>query len=293
MREACGGQAVRLGAKSLAHAKTLAQGVGGWGVAPSARSTPTRAQRGTRPKKLQHKHLLTNLINMVELFVYLYVLQCMRSLRALNPYLWKYKKYLLSGLAFVMLSAWFATLPAQIIRNALDMVKDELYILRLCQNFTAYPDFYPLVQKTLLLAGGVILSFAIIRGCFLFLTRQTLIVMSRRIEFDLKNDIFNHLQTLSTDFYRKYSTGDILARIGEDVSRVRMYLGPAIMYTASTVTMFVFVLATMLSVNVWLTLIVIIPLPILSISIYYVNTSVNKRSERVQNQLSTLSTFVQ
>ncbi|MDW8303030.1 MAG: ABC transporter ATP-binding protein, partial [Bacteroidia bacterium] len=123
--------------------------------------------------------------------------------------------------------------------------------------------------------------------------RQTLIVMSRRIEFDLKNDIFNHLQSLSTDFYRKYSTGDILARIGEDVSRVRMYLGPAIMYTASTVTMFVFVLATMLSVNVWLTLIVIIPLPILSISIYYVNTSVNKRSERVQNQLSTLSTFVQ
>ncbi|MDW8303004.1 MAG: ABC transporter, partial [Bacteroidia bacterium] len=112
----------------------------------------------------------------------------MRSLRSLNPYLWKYKKYLISGIAFVMLSAWFATLPAQVIRDALDMVKDQLHILHLCKGFGAYHYFYGLVQNTLLFAGGIILSFAIIRGFFLFLTRQTLIVMSRRIEFDLKND---------------------------------------------------------------------------------------------------------
>lgn len=217
----------------------------------------------------------------------------MRSLRALNPYLWKYKKHLLSGIIFVMFSAWFATLPAQVIRDVLDMVKDELQILQIIKGYHAYTHFYSFVRDTLLLSGATILLFAILRGFFLFLTRQTLIVMSRRIEFDLKNDIFNHLQSLSTDFYRKYSTGDILARIGEDVSRVRMYIGPAIMYTASTVTMFIFVLATMFSVNVWLTLIVITPLPVLSISIYYVNVIVNKRSEKVQEQLSRLSTFVQ
>lgn len=217
----------------------------------------------------------------------------MRSLRALNPYLWKYKLHLLSGIVFVMFSAWFGTLPAQVIRDVLDMVKDELQILQLVKGYKAHGYFYAFVRDTLLLSGATVLLFAILRGFFLFLTRQTLIVMSRRIEFDLKNDIFNHLQSLSTDFYRQYSTGDILARIGEDVSRVRMYIGPAIMYTASTVTMFIFVLATMFSVNVWLTLIVIIPLPILSISIYYVNITVNKRSEKVQEQLSNLSTFVQ
>jgi ATP-binding cassette subfamily B protein len=217
----------------------------------------------------------------------------MRSLRALNPYLWKYKLHLFSGIIFVMFSAWFGTLPAQVIRDVLDMVKDELQILQLIKGYKAHGYFYAFVRDTLLLSGGTVLLFAVLRGFFLFLTRQTLIVMSRRIEFDLKNDIFNHLQSLSTDFYRKYSTGDILARIGEDVSRVRMYIGPAIMYTASTVTMFIFVLATMFSVNVWLTLIVIIPLPVLSISIYYVNITVNKRSEKVQEQLSTLSTFVQ
>lgn len=217
----------------------------------------------------------------------------MRSLRALNPYLWKYKKHLISGIIFVMFSAWFGTLPPQVIRNVLDMVKDELQMLQLVKGYKTYDYFYSFIRDTLVLSGGIILSFAILRGFFLFLTRQTLIVMSRRIEFDLKNDIYNHLQSLSTDFYRKYSTGDILARIGEDVSRVRMYLGPAIMYTASTLTMFLFVLVTMFSVNVWLTLIVIIPLPILSVSIYYVNTAVNKRSEKVQEQLSTLSTFVQ
>jgi ATP-binding cassette subfamily B protein len=217
----------------------------------------------------------------------------MHSLRALNPYLWKYKTHLFSGILFVMFSAWFGTLPAQVIRDVLDMVKDELQILQIIKGYNAHAYFYSFVRDTLLLAGATVLLFAILRGFFLFLTRQTLIVMSRRIEFDLKNDIFNHLQSLSTDFYRKYSTGDILARIGEDVSRVRMYIGPAIMYTASTVTMFVFVLATMFSVNVWLTLIVIIPLPILSVSIYFVNITVNKRSERVQAQLSALSTFVQ
>lgn len=217
----------------------------------------------------------------------------MRSLRALNRYLWKYKLHLLSGIFFVIVSAWFGTLPAQVIRDVLDIIKDELQILQMIKGYSAQHYFYAFVRDTLLLSGATILLFAVLRGFFLFLTRQTLIVMSRRIEFDLKNDIFQHLQSLSTDFYRKYSTGDILARIGEDVSRVRMYIGPAIMYTASTVTMFVFVLATMFSVNVWLTLIVIAPLPILSISIYYVNITVNKRSEKVQEQLSTLSTFVQ
>jgi ATP-binding cassette subfamily B protein len=134
---------------------------------------------------------------------------------------------------------------------------------------------------------------ALLRGFFLFLIRQTLIIMSRKIEYDMKNELFEHFQFLPLSFYRKNSTGDLMARISEDVSRVRMYLGPAIMYGLNLLVLFPLVISYMVSVNLELTLYSLLPLPILSLSIYYVNNLINARSEKIQQSLSQLSTFVQ
>jgi ATP-binding cassette subfamily B protein len=134
---------------------------------------------------------------------------------------------------------------------------------------------------------------ALLRGFFLFLIMQTIIIMSRKVEYDMKNEIFNHYQNLPLSFYRKNSTGDLMARITEDVSRVRMYLGPAIMYGLNLLILFPLVIFYMISVNAELTLYSLLPLPILSVSIYFVNNLINERSEKIQRSLSELSTFVQ
>ncbi len=148
-------------------------------------------------------------------------------------------------------------------------------------------------RNVVLLYGGIILLMALIRGVFLFLQRQTIIVMSRLIEYDLKNDIYVHYQKLPLSFYRQNNTGDLMNRISEDVSQVRMYLGPAIMYSINMVGTAVLVISYMLTINARLTLFALLPLPILSISIYYVNNLINKRSILIQQSLSKLTTFVQ
>ena len=127
----------------------------------------------------------------------------------------------------------------------------------------------------------------------MFFMRQTIIVMSRLIEYDLKNDIYQHYQKLDLAFYKKNKTGDLMARISEDVSQVRMYVGPAIMYAISTITLFLLVMVRMLTINAELTLYVLAPLPILALTIYYVNSRVIKKSEAVQKQLSKISSWVQ
>lgn len=123
--------------------------------------------------------------------------------------------------------------------------------------------------------------------------RQTIIVVSRYIEYDLKNDIYNHYQHLSLSFYRRNNTGDLMNRISEDVSRVRMYVGPAIMYTINTVVLFLMVITTMASINLKLTIFALLPLPLMAIVIYYVNSIIHRKSENIQEQLSNLSTFTQ
>jgi ATP-binding cassette, subfamily B, multidrug efflux pump len=139
----------------------------------------------------------------------------------------------------------------------------------------------------------VYLAYAFISGLFLFLTRQTIIVMSRKIEYDLKNDIFDHYQSLSMSFFKKNNTGDLMNRISEDVGKVRMYLGPAIMYTLNVFVLFTMVITFMFNKNVSLTLYVLTPLPILSFIIYKISFVINKKSEKTQKQQSMLSTFVQ
>lgn len=200
---------------------------------------------------------------------------------------------MLPGILFVIISNIFGVLPAQVIRIAFDLVTDNIGTYHLFAGFNRQPVVYSIFGSSLLLFGLLVLALSLLRGIFLFLMRQTLILMSRHIEYDLKNEIYNHYQVLSLAFYRRHNTGDLMNRVTEDVSRVRMYLGPGIMYSINTIVLFIMVIYAMLTVNVRLAVFSIIPLPILVVSIYYVNNIINLRSEKIQERLSSLSSFVQ
>ncbi|MCH6198431.1 ABC transporter ATP-binding protein/permease [Aquiflexum sp. LQ15W] len=217
----------------------------------------------------------------------------MKSLWRLNKYFVKYKGYLLMGILFTIISNVFVIIPAQLVRIAIDYVVESFAFYRVFADGELASAARGEFMKYILIFGVLILVMALLRGFFLFLIRQTIIIMSRLVEYDMKNEIFEHYQTLPLSFYRKNSTGDLMARISEDVSRVRMYLGPAIMYGMTLLFLFPMVIGYMLTVNVELTIYSLLPLPILSISIYYVNNLINERSEKIQRSLSGLSTFVQ
>jgi len=216
-----------------------------------------------------------------------------KELAHLNKYLLKYKHLLLLGLLFIIISNIFQILPAQFVRYALDLVIDNLNVYKLYDGMDIQEDYNENIKRSVVIYGLIILGMALLRGFFLFLVRQTIIVMSRHIEYDLKNEIYSHYQTLPLSFYRRNNTGDLLARVSEDVSKVRMYIGPAIMYGLSLFTLFLMLIPIMFSINLKLTLYALIPLPLLSFSIYYVHNKINRRSEEIQRSLSGLSTFVQ
>jgi len=230
----------------------------------------------------------------------------MKSLKYLNKYLWKYRYRLILGVLFVGISNIFAIYPAQVIREAFDAVaqSDELKSIAKASEaidteetpkisfFTSFTENMSL-GDALLFFAGLVLLLALLQGVFTFFTRQTIIIMSRLIEYDLKNEIYQHYQELSMSFYKKNNTGDIMNRISEDVTRVRMYLGPGIMYTINLLVRFALVVAVMVSIDLELTLYALAPLPILSILIYYISNKINLKSEVVQRHLSRLSTFSQ
>jgi len=216
-----------------------------------------------------------------------------KPLWRLNKYLYKYKGYLLLGTLFTIISNFFVIIPAQLVRIAIDYVVEVFSFYQVFSEGELADFARSAFLKYILIFGVLILAMALLRGFFLFLIRQTIIIMSRLIEYDMKNEIFAHYQNLPLSFYRRNSTGDLMARITEDVSRVRMYLGPAIMYGLNLLILFPMVIGYMLSVNVELTLYSLLPLPILSLSIYFVNNMINERSEKIQRSLSGLSTFVQ
>ncbi len=197
------------------------------------------------------------------------------------------------GLVFIVISNFFQILPAQVVRYAFDLIKEGINLHNLFEGMSQQDLVYDSFARSILVYGVVILVMALLRGLFLFFVRQTIIVMSRLIENDLKNEIYEHYQSLPLSFYRKNNTGDLMSRISEDVSRVRMYLGPAIMYGLNLVVLFLMVIPYMLSVNVKLTLYTLIPLPILAISIYYVNNIIERKSDEIQKSLSGITTFVQ
>ena len=217
----------------------------------------------------------------------------MKELSHLNKYLLKYRYRLLLGTIFIVIANFFAILPAQLIRNAFNLVKESIHSYQLFDGLHLQKTIYQVFVGGLVTYGVFILVAAIINGVFLFLVRQTILVMARRIEYDLKNEIYQHYQTLPLSFYRRNSTGDLMARISEDVNRVRMYLGPAIMFGLNLTILFLMVIPYMFTINVKLTLYSLIPLPILSVTIYYVSRSINQRSEKIQRKFSQLATFVQ
>lgn len=206
----------------------------------------------------------------------------MKTLLTLNKYFLRYKSRLILGIAFVGISNYFAVYSITFIRKGIDYIKDI--------NLEKAPED---ISNKLLFFALMTLGMALLQGFFLFLMRQTIIVMSRLIEFDLKNDVYEHYQKLDTGFYKRNSTGDLMNRISEDVGRVRMYIGPSIMYIVNTIMTFVFTIGIMINIDSRLTLYVLLPLPVLAFSIYYVSATLNKKGNKVQEQLSKLSTIAQ
>jgi len=227
----------------------------------------------------------------------------MKELSSLNPYFWKYRWRLFLGILFILISNYFGILAPQMTGFVVDQVSKNIN----ASSTTNRVFFDPLVRlfvntvqslpigfsQLVMLSGITLLGFALLRGFFMFLMRQTIIVMSRHIEYDQKNDVYAHYQQLDTQFYKLHSTGDLMSRMSEDVSRVRMYTGPALMYLVNLTIMIVLSLFYMFKKDVMLSIYVLLPLPFLAIAMYYVNAIINKKSEQIQSQLSDLTTLAQ
>lgn len=228
----------------------------------------------------------------------------MKHLSSLNKYFWKYRKRFFIGIFFVVSSNYFAVLAPQITGFVVNQVQQRLPGARPMLTRPVHDRlvdwFIDSIQSAnfsfswlVALCSVVILLLAIMRGILMFFMRQTIIVMSRHIEFDQKNEIFRHYQKLDTNFYKIHSTGDLMNRMTEDVSRVRMFTGPAVMYLINLLALIGFCVVNMLRKDVQLTILVLAPLPILATTIYLVNSVINKKSEKIQALLSDLTTNAQ
>ncbi|CAN5313064.1 ABC transporter ATP-binding protein [soil metagenome] len=211
-------------------------------------------------------------------------------------------------MVFIVLSNYFRILAPQVTKYVLNTVEIALKKEMTPADKAIRANYDPIVQslfvdkleapgvtfkKRILYSGIILLALAIVSGFFMFLMRQTIIVMSRHIEYEQKNEIYNHYQVLDTNFYRTHNTGDLMSRISEDVSRVRMYTGPAVMYVINLAATIGFAVSYMFHENVELTFYVLSPLPILAVTIYYVNTIIHRKSDKIQSLLSDLTTNAQ
>jgi len=226
-----------------------------------------------------------------------------RELAALNQFFWKYRFRFFIGMLLVIATNYLAVLAPQITGYVVGLVQAKLpggkpvagasndLIIRAIAGISEanHLSFGWLIA----FCSITILILAILRGVFMFFMRQTIIVMSRHIEYDQKNQVYEHYQALDNEFYKTHSTGDLMSRITEDVSRVRMYTGPSLMYLINLISLIGFCLYNMFSKDIRLSLYVLSPLPILAITIYLVNSIINKKSEEIQGQLSDLTTNAQ
>ena len=212
----------------------------------------------------------------------------MKDLSYLNKYLLKYKYYYTIGGIFILISTAFAIVPATLIRETFNLIENG-YKEYSSGNIILKKE----ILKDVLFYSVAIIIAAIIRGFFMYMMRQTIIVASRKIEYDLKNEIFYHYQSLPLKFYKKNNTGDLMNRISEDVSKVRMYLGPALMYGMNVTILMLMIIPFMFYINFNLAFYSLMPLPLLVVSIYLVQNIINKKSEQIQESLSNLSTYVQ
>lgn len=208
----------------------------------------------------------------------------MNSLKTLNPYFWKHRVLLFWGLLFIIASNFFAIYQVQFVGQSVDVIKSVLDKKNVDKE---------LLFNTLLINGAIIVGTSVLSGVFRFMMRQTIIVASRRIEYELKNKIYRHYQELSLTTYKKTTIGDLLNRLSEDVVAIRMYLGPGVMYVVNLVILLVITSIYMLMTNVQMTLWTLIPLPILSFLIYKVSSIINRKSKIMQKSQSAISTFVQ
>jgi ATP-binding cassette subfamily B protein len=215
----------------------------------------------------------------------------LKNLFTLNHYFIKYKWHLILGVIFVTASNYFSILIPQKIREALDLVQGKIEILKSTNSVSE--ALYDELGYSLFIFGLIVTAFAIIKGIMMYYMRQTLIVMSRLIEYDMRKAVFSHIQTFDQGYLRTHQTGDIMARISEDVSKVRDYLGPGILYGINLITLFAMTIYAMLQVDVKLTFYALLPLPFLSISIYYVSKLINEKSTRIKQQLSVLNSTAQ
>lgn len=229
----------------------------------------------------------------------------MKHLKALRKYFWKYRVRLGAGILFVILSNYFNVLSPQLMRFIINYVDSKIAISsqppvmrldeydvivrKIIESFSNIDS----ISKVVIIASLIILLLALLRGFFMFLMRQTIIVMSRHIEYDQKNEVYTKYQQLDTEFFKKNNTGDLMNRISEDVSRVRIFTGPAIMYIVNLVSVIGLSVFFMVKSSPQLTLYVLLPLPILAVIIYFVNSTIHKKSERIQQSLSNLTTNAQ
>ncbi len=230
----------------------------------------------------------------------------MKHLRALGKYFWKYRVRLGAGILFVVLSNYFNVLSPQLMRFIINYVDNALSLTKtatvndnndgydiLVSKVIHWIDQERSVGQVVIIASLIILLLALLRSFFMFLMRQTIIVMSRHIEYDQKNEVYTKYQSLDSLFFKRHNIGDLMNRIAEDVSRVRIFTGPAIMYIVNLVSVIALSVFFMLKSSKELTLYVLLPLPALAVIIYFVNSTIHKKSERIQEALSDLTTNAQ
>jgi ATP-binding cassette subfamily B multidrug efflux pump len=217
----------------------------------------------------------------------------LKDLLHINKYFIKYRWHLLLGIFFVFVSNAFSVLQPQIVRQALDMVVENINLYQMFNGFESQGILYRELGKVLLFFGLLVIALALMMGVFMYFMRQTIVVMSRLIEYDLRKEIFAHYEKLDRSFYKRNNTGDLMSRITEDVSKVRMYVGPGVLYAINLVSLFIMVISSMIAVSPTLTMYTLIPLPILSVSIYYVSTLINRKSTIIQTQLARLNSIAQ
>ena len=213
----------------------------------------------------------------------------MKALQHINKYFKKYKYHFSLGIIFITIGNFLAVYSADFVKEAVNLITVTIEEYKKTQAIQHLSKFY----DALFHAGFIIVILALAKAFFTFLMRQSIIVMSRYIEYDLKNEIYKKYQDLSQSFYKQHQTGDLMARISEDVGIVRMYAGPAIMYGSNSITIFVLILVKMFYTNPTLSFYVLLPLPILSFGFYYIAKKQRSWQDLVQKQLSTISSYVQ
>lgn len=217
----------------------------------------------------------------------------MKELASLNKYFVKYIWHLLGGIAFVTISNYFRILQPQMLRRALDLVVENIDLYRNTEGFASQGQVNAMLGKSLLFFGIIVVVLAILMGLFMYFMRQTIIVMSRLIEYDMRKELYDHYQALNSEFYKRNATGDLMSRITEDVNKVRNYFGPTILYGVNLITLFTLTIYSMIEVSPILTFYSLLPLPLLVLAIYYVSSQIQRRSTLIQRQLSSLTSAAQ